>query len=520
MSTQQELINHLKETLSKIELSQNIEKVNSSPKNGHTAFAPKDFKHSPCKMPLDELLECGTELIDFQYANPTTYHAIKGLSDMLVESGFKYIDEKDDWSSLADNPGYYYTTRNGTSLSAFIIGPDWKPEFGVGVVASHIDSLTAKLKPSSLKEKVEGFDLLGVAPYGGTLNELWFDRDLGIGGRVLVTESGSDKVKSVLIDSTPHPIARIPSLAPHFGSPAVGPFDKEDQAVPIVGYVSPEEAANAPEVTDEEKKSPLYGKHCINLLRWVAKQAGVKVSELVQMDLELFDVQKGTFGGIKNDFLFIPRLDDRLCSFAAIGALHKFATLQKPNPEDFTMVCLFDNEEVGSLTRQGAQGGLLSAVVSRVAKAMAGSDAIDLHRIFANSIILSADVNHMFNPNFKNVYMSNHSPKPNVGITLSLDPNAHMATDVVGTAFVERLAAVNDDKVQYFQIKNNSRSGGTVGPFLASQTGARTVDLGIAQLSMHSIRATTGSQDVGLGAHFFCGFYMNWRRIYNEFNGL
>ena len=156
------------------------------------------------------------------------------------------------------------------------------------------------------------------------------------------------------------------------------------------------------------------------------------------------------------------------------------------------MVALFDNEEVGSLTRQGARGGLLESVVTRVATARNKKESPpDMRTLFANSIILSADVNHLFNPNFKDVYMKNHSPKPNVGITLSLDPNGHMATDAVGVTFVEELGRKNDDKIQYFQIKNNSRSGGTIGPFLASQTGARTIDLGIAQLSMHSIRAVS-----------------------------
>ena len=118
------------------------------------------------------------------------------------------------------------------------------------------------------------------------------------------------------------------------------------------------------------------------------------------------------------------------------------------------------------------------------------------------------------------VILKNHFPVPNVGITLSLDPNGHMATDVVGTALVEELARRNGDKVQYFQIKNNSRSGGTIGPSLASQTGARTIDLGIAQLSMHSIRAATGSKDVGLGVKFFNGFFKHWRSVYDEFGEL
>lgn len=180
---------------------------------------------------------------------------------------------------------------------------------------------------------------------------------------------------------------------------------------------------------------------------------------------------------------------------------------------------MYDNEEVGSLTRQGAKGGLLESVVERVV-ANLFSDVARTRTAFANSIIISADVTHMLNPNFNSVYLENHKPKPNVGITLSLDSNSHMATDVVGTALVEELGRLNGDKIQYFQIKNNSRSGGTIGPSLSSQTGARTIDMGIAQWAMHSIRASTGSKDIGLAVKFFKGFYNNWRQVYDKFDDL
>lgn len=515
MAEQREIIEHLKKTLELL----NVEKSNKQ--------LPQDSKKKTQKEPqtlnMQSLEDYSTSYIDFTYENPTTYHVISYFSNLLDKVGFQYLSEKENWNDKlkASSTGKFYTLRNGTNLSAFIVGKKWDQTKGVGVIGTHADALAAKLKPASLKDEVEGFELLGVAPYGGTLNELWFDRDLGVGGRVLYKKTGDSKlIKSKLINSAPHPIAKIPTLAPHFGKPAEGPFDKEDQAVPIVGYASPDDEL-ASVANEDEKTSPLYGKHSISFLRYIAALAGVKVSQLVQLDLDLFDVQKGIIGGIKNDFLFAPRLDDRLCSFAAMTALLEYShSVDVENLETFTNVTFFDNEEVGSLSRQGAKGGLLDSVVSRVASACCKPDAVDLRTLFANSIVLSADVNHMFNPNFANVYMKHHSPKPNVGITLSLDPNVHMATDVVGTAFVQELASLNDDKIQYFQIKNNSRSGGTIGPSISSQTGARAIDLGIAQLSMHSIRAATGSKDVGLGVKFFKNFLQNWRPVYDKFGDL
>ncbi|SSD58491.1 probable Vacuolar aminopeptidase 1 [Saccharomycodes ludwigii] len=467
------------------------------------------------------------EYITFTYTSPTIYHVVQYFANQLEKNGFVYLSEKKeaDWSSSlkGKKSGKFYTTRNGTNLAAFIIGSDWEVENGVGAIGSHIDALTAKLKPSSIKPLVGGFELLGVAPYGGTLNDLWFDRDLGIGGRVLYEDNEkSGQIKSALINSTPHPIARIPSLAPHFGQDAVGPFDKETQAVPVIGYFSPSEEDD--KATDDEKKSPLFGKHSIHLLRYIAQLANIKVSQIQQLDLDLFDVQKGTFAGIKNDFIIAPRLDDRSCSFSAINALTDYANNSSIDESSFNIVTLYDNEEIGSLSRQGAKGGLMESTVQRVvSNYFAEDDNITESLIksgFANSFIISADVIHMDNPNFTDVYLENHKPKPNVGLTISLDSNGHMATDVVGTCLVEKLAKANDDKLQYFQIKNNSRSGGTIGPSIASQTGTRTIDMGIAQWSMHSIRASTGSKDVGLAIKFFTGFFKNWRSVYNKFGDL
>ena len=184
--------------------------------------------------------------------------------------------------------------------------------------------------------------------------------------------------------------------------------------------------------------------------------------------------------------------------------------------DSFSIVGLFDNEEIGSLTRQGARGGLIELVVDRVLSSnFYNPEVLDIQEslrlTYANSIVLSADVNHLFNPSFPGVYLEHHKPLPNIGVTLSLDPNGHMATDSIGLALAEELAKKNGDKVQYFQIRNDSRSGGTIGPAISTSTGARTIDLGIPQLSMHSIRATLGSKDIGLGIKFFYGFFKNWR---------
>lgn len=461
----------------------------------------------------------GHQYIDFTYANPTIYHVVEHFASQLAKKGFSYLSEKASWEDLT--PGKYYTHRNGMSLIAFVVGQDWTPEKGVGAIGSHIDALTAPLKPCSVRDLVEGYELLGVAPYGGTLGDLWWDRDLGVGGRLLVRDPKTNKTTSKLVDSTPHPVGRIPTLAPHFGAPAVGPFNKETQAVPVVGFSSGEEEP----ATEAEKSSPLYGKHSLNLLRYISSLADTPVEDILLWDLQLYDIQKGVHGGLKKEFIFAPRVDDRVCSFAAINALIDSDTDLLLHSDGFSLVALMADEEIGSRSRQGAKGQFIELVVLRVLGSnYYNPNGIDLReplaRTFANTFIISADVIHLVNPNFANIYLDHHKPVPNKGMSLTLDTNGAMATDSTGVAVVEELCRTNGDQLQYFHIRNDSRSGGTIGNDMAVQTGARTIDMGIPQLSMHSIRAALGSKDVGLGVKFFKGFFANWRETYSRYGEL
>lgn len=171
--------------------------------------------------------------LDFINANPTVFHTVEHFANRLESAGFTKLSERDTWNSKLKHGGKYYVTRNGSSLVAFTVPTGYAPGNGVGIIVGHVDALTAKLKPVSKKPDSHGYVQLGVAPYAGALNSTWWDRDLGVGGRVLVKNSaGKIETKLVKLD---YPIARIPTLAPHFGSAAVGPFNLETQMVPIVG---------------------------------------------------------------------------------------------------------------------------------------------------------------------------------------------------------------------------------------------------------------------------------------------
>jgi aminopeptidase I len=191
---------------------------------------------------------------DYMTRNPTIFHAVDAVAQDLEKDGYKKLCERDAWELKTG--GKYYVERNGSSLIAFAVGDKYASGNGAAILAGHIDALTAKLKPISNLRTKSGYVQLGVAPYAGALSDTWWDRDLGIGGRVLVKENGKIVTKLVKLD---WPIARIPTLAPHFGAAANGPFNKETQMVPIIGLDNSDIGSSSNDGEGDWKASVLGG---------------------------------------------------------------------------------------------------------------------------------------------------------------------------------------------------------------------------------------------------------------------
>lgn len=456
--------------------------------------------------------------LDFMTSNPTIFHAVKAFSQELEQHGYKQLSERSAWTSELRRGGKFYVTRNGSSLISFNIGKDYQSGNGLAIVAGHVDALTAKLKPVSKVPNKAGYEQLGVAPYAGGLGATWWDRDLHIGGRVLVRDPSSGKVETKLV-KLDWPIARIPTLAPHFGTPANGPFNKETQMVPIIGVdnsdlygqTSSGESINIKAGTFAATQPP-------KLVKIISQEIGVTdYSSILEWELELYDGQPAQLGGLEKDFIFAGRIDDKLCCFAAHQAL--LASSDETSTGLVKVVGMFDDEEIGSQLRQGAQSNFMSSVIERIAEAFApdtyGPNL--LSQTVANSFLVSSDVIHAANPNFLNVYLENHSPRLNVGVAVSADSNGHMTTDAVSSGILKEIAERTGSTLQVFQIRNDSRSGGTIGPMTSARIGMRAIDCGIVQLSMHSIRATTGSLDPGLGVKLFKGVFDHFEEVDKNF---
>lgn len=461
--------------------------------------------------------------------NPTVFHTVNAFAAKLTSAGYEVLSERDSWTQKLQPGGKYYTTRNGSALMAFSIGRGYKPGNGIGIIAGHVDALTARLKPIPKLQAKAGYAQLGIAPYAGGMNNTWWDRDLGIGGKVLIRDPHTGKIESRLV-KLDWPIARIPSLAPHFGMAAAGPFNKETQMVPIIGLANPELDDGAePSKGCGIKKGTFASTQPERLVRAIASELSIEdYSSIMNWELELYDTQPAQIGGLDKEFIFAGRIDDKLCCYAAIEAL--LATSEDASPGIVKMVGCFDDEEIGSLLRQGAKSNFMGSVIARICEGIlyhkAGETAKRgvpecgpnlINQTLANSFLISSDVVHAVNPNFLEVYLENHSPRLNVGVAIAADPNGHMATDSVSTALLQRVAEKCGSILQVFQIRNDVRSGGTIGPMTSSQLGMRAIDAGIPQLSMHSIRATTGSLDPGLGVKLFKGFFDHYEEVDAQF---
>ncbi|KAG2734464.1 hypothetical protein G9P44_002470 [Scheffersomyces stipitis] len=467
---------------------------------------------------LDSYYEAyAQQYIDFMSQNPTTYHVVTHFKSLLTNNGFKYIRENEPFT--ADEPGFYFTSKDDSTLVAFVVGGKWEPIRGSCFIGSHCDALSVKINPGgSIRKGAEDYSLLGVAPYSGSLNELWLNRDLGLAGSLLVKDPASGKLARKLINSAPHPIGFIPQLAPHFGIEKK--YNKQTEMVPIVAYSSDKDLVP----TDEEKSSHLYSKYPLSLLRYITTLSGYSLSSIVQMDLDLVDVQPAARGGLGREFIYSSSLDDRLCSFDSVYGLIEFSQSFYGSEDineynGLSGIYLANHEEIGSATRTGAAGGfLLDSLRSIVGSRYRTNNAERLLELTNNSVLLSTDVTHALNPNFKDVYLDKNFPLPNTGPSIKFDSNGHVLSDSFAYQFLSSIIQkhVPEIKLQHFHIRNDSRSGGTIGPIMSNASrglnGAKLIiDVGLPILSMHSIRSIMGYKDAGIGVRFFKQVLSNWQ---------
>lgn len=348
-------------------------------------------------------------------------------------------------------------------------------------------------------------------------------------------------------------VLRIPTLAIHLDRQETFSFNKETQLFPIAGLVAAElnrqdglkagSTDNRP--AEEEAESgdfaPLKAvtqRHHSNLVDLIAAEAGAKAEDLMDFELVLYDTQKACLGGLRKEFIFSARLDNLNQTYCAtMGLIHSLSKSAALDDEgSMRLIACFDHEEIGSMTAQGAFSMMLPAILRRLSVLPSAtfheSDSEDSYdkthdaelstayeQTMASSFLLSADMAHSVNPNYSIKYEADHKPLMNKGPVIKVNANARYATNSPGIVLLqeiarkaEKMAAEDPDGVplQLFVVRNDSSCGSTIGPMLSAHLGARTLDLGNPQLSMHSIRETGGTEDVHHAIRLFSSFFQHY----------
>jgi aspartyl aminopeptidase len=438
----------------------------------------------------------GKELCTFINNSPSPFHAVAEASKSLLEAGFIKLQETNptQWSNL-HRGGKYFFTRNSSTLIAFSIGSNFKQEKGaLAIVAAHTDSPCLKLKPnfhvnscSKTSTSKESLVKVPVQTYGGGLWHTWFDRDLSVAGRIIVQEAAPEVKLSQHLVNIPGPILKIPSLAIHLNRAVDSEgfkFNRETHLVPISGH--------------EE-----------NALLQRIRQQLPENSIILDGELCLYDAQPATIGGLNEELVFAARLDNLLMTFCGLkGFIQATSNGENKNSfnEQISMLALFDNEEVGSVSAQGADSTLLSQCINRIFCCLS-VEACQNAPILARSMLVSADCAHAVHPNWPEMHESQHKPTLNAGPVLKVNANQRYATTSITAAIIKQIAAEARVNLQEFVVRNDTGCGSTIGPLVAAGLAVRTVDLGNPQLSMHSIRETAGAHDVESGVRLMQTFY-------------
>ncbi len=412
------------------------------------------------------------DLLDYLDASPTPYHAVAETAARLEAAGYTALSERDVWS-LAPG-GRHFVVRNGSSIAAFRVGSRAPAESGFRMVGAHTDSPNLRLKPRPGFAE-QGVLCLGVEIYGSPILATWTDRDLGLAGRVVVEGAGGPTTRLVRLE---RPVLRIPNLAIHLNRGVNEDglrLDKHRHLAPVVGGWDGGGEPNR------------------EALAAVAHAAGADLDALRGFDLCLFDLAPARFAGLAEEFVVSARLDNLgMCHAALTGLLHAKAG------EATAVALLFDHEEVGSESAEGASGAFARDLLARIVEARPAAGGLE--RAVASSVLVSADMAHAVHPSHAERSDAGHGPRLNGGPVVKTNANRRYATDGETGAFFRRLCAESRVPCQDFVSRGDMPCGSTIGPLVASGLGVRTVDVGSPMLSMHSIREMAGRRDPALMA--------------------
>lgn len=405
------------------------------------------------------------QLAAFIQNSPTPFHAVEQMAEILKREGFLPLAESERWE--IHRGGRYYVTRNHSSILAFEVGNDVQ-DYGFQIAASHSDSPTFKVKERAEMTVKGHYTKLNTEGYGGMLCAPWFDRPLSLAGRAVVRTKDGIQERLVKIDRD---LLLIPSLAIHMNRKVNEgqKFNLQEDMLPLL-------SARELELDTVRKL--------------IAEELQIRPEHILGMDLFLYNRMKPSIWGLEEEFLSCPQLDDLQCAYASLKGF-----LKGKNPGGINVFACFDNEEVGSGTKQGAASTFLTDVLKRVNRAL-GKGEDDFCRAAASSFLLSCDNAHAVHPNYPQKTDEGNCAYLNEGIVIKSHAGQKYTSDGISTALFQEICRKAGVPVQYFANRSDMAGGSTLGNLAMAQMSMKAVDIGLPQLAMHSSYETSGIKDL------------------------
>ncbi|MBQ1793742.1 MAG: M18 family aminopeptidase [Peptostreptococcaceae bacterium] len=402
-------------------------------------------------------------LVDFIYESPTAFHAIETSEELLKVNGFKKLEATEKWN--IEKGGKYYTTKNSSAIVAFTVNTDDLTKDGFRMIGSHSDSPSFRVKPNPEMEVEKTYLKLNTECYGGPILNTWLDRPLAIAGRVILKGDNILKPVETLVNIN-RPVCIIPNLAIHMNrsiNEGVA-LNKQKDMLPFVGLLN--------ETLEKDNF----------LLNTVANELGRKSEEILDFDLFLYEYEKGSLIGVNEELISSGRLDNLAMAHASLHAL-----INAEAKSGVNMTVVFDNEEVGSSTKQGADSNMLINILERISLCL-GQDREDFLRSLYSSFMISADLAHAVHPNVTEKHDPTNRPIMGRGPVIKINANQAYTSDSYSISIYKTICKEAGVNYQEFVNRSDERGGSTIGPISSTHIDIPSVDVGSPILAMHSIR--------------------------------
>lgn len=432
--------------------------------------------------------ESVNDLLQYINSASTPYQVVTEGIKKLKAAGFAELSMRESWNLKAG--GAYYITPYATSLFAFTIGSDWMEGQNFRIAAAHTDQPGFRIKPNAVMTSGK-YLKLDTEVYGGPILNTWMDRPLSIAGRVALRSEDPFHPRMKLIDIV-KPVLTIPNLAIHVNRDVNKGMElnKQTDMIPIAAL---KKELGQTDQTDSENRF---------LIKYLADYLKEEPEDILDYDIYIYNSDKGCLLGFEEDFISAPRLDNLTSVLALLKGI-----MTGRRMEGINIIALYDNEEIGSKSKQGADSSLLNILLEKIYSGLCKHSREELYRVIHDSMLLSVDVAHAVHPNRPEKYDPNHHTTLNDGVVFKIDSNQKYTFDTEAIAIVQQICEQSGIKFQKYVNRSDMPSGSTLGPILSSWLPVKTVDLGVPILAMHSAREMMGVEDQEYLERLICEFF-------------